>query len=145
MCRNPRTALSKDVLCKQPTMDRPVVGYRRWLYQVGQAGAAIADGVPVFSAAYSRFQEIGIPSTRVQGFGDMSSGFEHMAKGLACEQLPVIPAARVSFWRAWGITPDQQEALEGQYRELPVPLDCRPVMSVADNPGMHFYRDSYPC
>jgi hypothetical protein len=143
MCRNPRVGLCKDVLCKQPTMDRPVTGYRRWLYQVGQAGAAIADGVPVFSAAYSAFQRVGIACSRAQGFGDMSSGFEHMARGLVCCHTAIIPEARLSFWRAWGITPDQQEALECHFRELPVPLDCWAVKSVADNPGLHFYRDSF--
>lgn len=145
MCRNPRTALCKDVLCKQPTMDRPVQGYRKWLYQVGQAGSAIADGVPIFSVAYQRFKEIGLPCERAQGFGDMSTGFEHMARGLACKRLPVTAAARVSFWRSWGITPDQQEALEAHYAQLPPPLDCRPMMSVVDNPGIHFFDDSYDC
>lgn len=143
MCRSPRVGLCKDVLCKQPTLDQPVRGYRKWLYQVGQAGAAIADGVPVFSAAYAAFQAVGVPCERAQGFGDMSSGFEHMARGLQFKSTPVSAAARVSFWRAWGITPDQQEALEGQYQRLETPLDCWAVKSVADNPGLHFFRDSY--
>lgn len=68
-----------------------------------------------------------------------------MAKGLTSARLPVSTAARVSFWRAWGITPDQQEALEEHYRELPVPLDCRPMMSEVDNPGINFFHDSFVC
>lgn len=143
MCRNPRTGLVKDALNKQPTMDRPVIGYRKWLYQVGQAGAAIADGVPVFTAAYACFQRIGLPCKVAQGFGDMSSGFEHMARGLECSGTPVTPEARVSFWRAWGITPDMQEALEAQYAKLEVPTACWAVMSVVDHPGMYFPADNY--
>lgn len=143
MCRNPRVGLCKDVLCKQPTMDRPVLGYRKWLYQVGQAGLAIADGVPVFSAAYSSFVRAGVPCAKAQGFGDMSSGFEHMARGLTYSGTPITAEARVSFWRAWGITPDQQEVLEQQYQGLEAPLDCWAVKSVADNPGLHFFDDSF--
>ncbi len=143
MCRNPRVGLCKDVLCKQPTMDRPVLGYRRWLYQVGQAGAAIADGVPVFAAAYTAFQRIGVPASKVQGFGDMSSGFEHMARGLSYTGTSVSSLARVSFWRAWGITPDQQVVLEQHYANLAQPEACRALMSEADNPGISFFADSY--
>jgi hypothetical protein len=143
MCRSPVVGLCKDVLCKQPTMDRPITGYRRWLYQVGVAGAALADGVPVFSSAYAAFQRVGIMCEKAQGFGDMSSGFEHMARGLRAESTPITPEARVSFWRAWGITPDQQEMLERQYGTLATPLDCWAVKSVADNPGLYYFSDTF--
>lgn len=49
----------------------------------------------------------------------------------------------MSFWRAWGITPDQQEMLERQYATLATPLDCWAVKSVADNPGLHFFSDTF--
>lgn len=143
MCRNPRTALCKDVLCKKPDMGNPVGGYARWAYQVGMAGSAIADGVPVFSAAYAAMMRTGKPSRKAQGFGDMDSGFEFLARGLVCRNTPTTPEARASFWRAWGITPDVQECLESQYQALG-PLDgIRLVMSVADNPGIIFPQDSY--
>lgn len=143
MCRSPRVGLCKDVLCKQPTLDRPISGYRRWLYQVGTAGGAVADGVPVFSPAYRAFRRIGIPCDRAQGFGDMSSGFEFMARGLEDRSTPITPEARLSFWRAWGITPDQQVALEHHYDGLVPPLECWAVKTVADNPGLHFFQDSF--
>jgi hypothetical protein len=143
MCRNPRSALCKDVLYKQPTMDRPLSGYRRWLYQVGTAGAAIADGVPVFSAAYQAFMRVGIPCRRAQGFGDMSSGFEHMARGLKCRDTPVTAEARVSFWRAWGIMPDAQVALERHYAQVVAPTGYRALMTVVDHPAIWFQEDTH--
>lgn len=143
MCRNPRVGLCKDVLCKQPDMSTPLPGYRRWSYQVGVAGSALADGVPVFSAAYLAMQRTGLANRRAQGFGDMSSGFEHMAKGLANRSTPISDAARVSFWRAWGITPDFQELLEQSYAQVGPISGVRPMMSVADNPGLKFTSDSY--
>lgn len=138
MCRSPFVGLSKDVLCKQPTMDNPIGGYRKWLYQVGQAGSAIADGVPIFSSAYSAFKRIGTSCQRAQGIGNMDSGFEYMARGLACDGISVTSEARASFWRAWGIDPDAQEAIEAEYERLEAPLEVRPVMSAADNPGIPF-------
>jgi hypothetical protein len=143
MCRNPRTGLCKDVLCKKPDMGRPLASYNRWMYQVGMAGSAIADGVPVFSAAYAAMTRTGTPCRKAQGFGDMDSGFEFLARGMVCRNTPIVPEARASFWRAWGITPDVQESLEAEYAAL-VALDgVRPVMSAADNPGISFPSDSY--
>ncbi|UQZ09601.1 putative RNA-dependent RNA polymerase [Freshwater macrophyte associated tombus-like virus 1] len=143
MCRNPRTALCKDVLCKKPDMAAPLAGYARWAYQVGMAGSAIADGVPVFSAAYAAMIRTGTKSRKAQGFGDMDSGFEHLARGQVCRNTPITPEARASFWRAWGITPDCQECLEAQYAQLQRLDGIRLVMSVVDNPGIVFPPDSY--
>lgn len=143
MCRNPRTALCKDVLYKKPDMANPLGGYNRWTYQVGMAGLAIADGVPVFSAAYAAMMRTGTRSRKAQGFGDMDSGFEFLAKGQVCRNTPITPEARASFWRAWGITPDVQECLESQYHQLGPLNGIRLVMSVADNPGITIPDDSY--
>jgi hypothetical protein len=66
-----------------------------------------------------------------------------MARGLRAESTPITPEARVSFWRAWGITPDQQEMLERQYGTLATPLDCWAVKSVADNPGLYYFSDTF--
>jgi len=143
MCRNPRTALCKDVLCKKPDMGNPVSGYNRWAYQVGVAGSAIADGVPVFSAAYAAMMRTGTKSRKAQGFGDMDSGFEFLARGQVCRNTPITPEARASFWRAWGITPDVQECLEHQFSTLSTLDGVRLVTSAIDNPGVSFPDDSY--
>lgn len=143
MCRSPYVGLCKDVLCKHPDMGAPERGYRRWSYQVGLAGSALADGVPVFSAAYAAMVRLGEPCARVQGFGDMESGFEHMCRGMSKAGAVISPEARVSFWRAWGITPDFQEALEGEYDKLTQFSGIRSVTSVVDNPGLPFLPDTY--
>lgn len=138
MCRSPFLGICKDVLCKHPDMTAPLAGYNRWSYQVGLAGGCLADGVPVFSAAYAAMVRLGQPSRKAQGFGDMESGFEHMAVGMTNQRTCVSDAARVSFWRAWGITPDMQVELEGHYARLDRLRGVRTMMSVADNPGIWF-------
>lgn len=143
MCRNPMLGLCKDALCKFPDMGSPLVSYERWSYQVGMAGSALADGVPVFSAAYAAMIRLGRASKKAQGFGNMETGFEHMSRGMARRGSSISQAARVSFWRAWGIMPDWQEHLESYYQQLRPLSGVRQVMSAADNPGTNFFYDSY--
>jgi len=45
----------------------------------------------------------------------MDGGFKQMAAGLARNQIVIPAAARVSFWRAFGIMPDMQLAMEESY------------------------------
>lgn len=133
MCRSPRTGMAKDTLWKTPDMNQPLAGYLRWMFQVGQAGQALCDGVPVFHAAYTAMVRNGTPCRKVQGFGDMSSGFEHLAQRMVHAGTTVSCRARVSFWRAWGITPDQQVTLEEHFARLGPPAHCRPMMQVGDS------------
>jgi hypothetical protein len=41
----------------------------------------------------------------------------HMAKGLHPKETPISDDARYSFYVAFGITPDEQEALEEYYKD----------------------------
>lgn len=135
MCRSPFVGLAKDTLWKTPDMNNPITGYRRWMYQVGVAGGALASGVPVFQAAYAAFRNIGIRCDRAQGFGDMSSGFEHMANGLELRMVDVTAEARVSFWRAWGLSPHEQELAELSFSHLQPPAHVEAVKSWANHLG----------
>jgi hypothetical protein len=136
MCRSPHIAPSKDVMWKTPDHGNLVVSYRKWLHAVGTAGGAIADGVPIFSAMYCAMRRVGIKASKVQGFGDMSSGFEFMAKGLTDYGMPITDEARVSFWRAWGVPPDLQVELEQTYASGWGSWEVVQLMSSADNSGI---------
>lgn len=140
MCRSPFVGLAKDTLCKTPDMGRPLGGYLRWMYQVGIAGGAIASGVPVFQAAYAAFRRMGTPCAKAQGIGQMESGFEYMAHGLECTHTPITPEARVSFWRAWGISPHKQELLESEFSAFQAPIHVEAVKSWANHLGNHLLQ-----
>jgi hypothetical protein len=43
-----------------------------------------------------------------------------MAKNLQPFNLPVLPAARYSFFRAFGVQPDCQIAIENYYASYPI-------------------------
>jgi hypothetical protein len=52
---------------------------------------------------------------------------EWMTEGLSRGSQAISPEARVSFWLAFGITPDMQEAMEAHYRGLPLQSGDRRV------------------
>lgn len=136
MCRSPQGGMAKDTMWKQPDRSSPIAGYNKWQYQVGLAGQSLTAGVPVLYESYRAMVRNGTPCLRAQGFGNMESGFEHLAKGMRDDGVVVTPEARVSFWLAWGITPDQQVALEHHFQQLGPLLVCRSLMSEADYPGI---------
>jgi hypothetical protein len=70
----------------------------------------------------------------------MSSGFEFMARGLTYEARPITDEARFSFWKAWGITPDFQVALEEQFSRLPTDIAMSELISRSDFLGIQDTR-----
>lgn len=129
MCRNPWVCISKDTLWKQPAFGPGFAKcYASWCNAVGQCGSAMSPGMPVMMAFYGylcRYER----RTRVQGFGDGWSGLEWMSHGLSRQECDVTPEARVSFWEAFGILPDHQEALEEYYSTLAPDCKVRPPIS----------------
>jgi hypothetical protein len=129
MCRNPAIASSKDTMWKTPSNTASVKPYLEWLHSVGVCGSALSGGMPVMQEFYAALQRIGRASNKDHGGPNyVESGFYHMAKGMGRSYAKVSPESRYSFWRAWGITPDSQEAAENFYRNLEVPEEVRPLM-----------------
>lgn len=118
MCRSPRVGIMKDLTNLRPqflgdgSLDQGA--FARWCLAVGEAGLALASGMPVFQAHYLRMIEYGRPFAlrKVAGFGTMETGFEYMSRGMALTKRDITAETRASFYRAWGVLPDLQEALE---------------------------------
>lgn len=123
MVRNPLIAMAKDTLWKCPNRGSQLAAWR-WLTAVGDCGAAACSGVPVMQEFYAYLQS---HNTRgpTQGFGSGDSGFERMAVGMCRTRQPVDDNARVSFWLAFGITPDTQVQLERHFRGMAPQQPCR--------------------
>jgi len=117
MVRNPHVSMSKDVtiLGTHFTGDRLAAQ----MFAISQCGMALTYGLPVLQAHYQamgRGQEKG----RSCDVRLLDTGFFRLAHGLKPGVVTTVTtAARVSFWRAFGIVPDTQVALEVQ-------LDSRP-------------------
>jgi hypothetical protein len=137
MVREPLKAMVKDATCKSPSLGHNVLsGTRVWAGAVGLAGASLAGGIPLYNASYAYYQSLGIYGKGVQGFGDMSTGFEFMARGMTRNIREVSAEARFSFWKAFGILPDAQIAIEQQILSLGCPTACSQLISSCDYLGI---------
>lgn len=104
MSRNPRVCMDKDTFCLHPASNP----YKQWAAGIGTAGVALASGVPVLQAFYLKLKEIAGREGELKD----GSGMAFLAKRLSSQPSPITEAARVSFYRAFGVMPWVQRMLE---------------------------------
>jgi hypothetical protein len=127
MVRDPRVAMSKDCVS--------LVGWSQesevlsWMHAVGMCGLSLTGGVPVWEAWYARLVRLGCEGTSglVERVNDC--GGYYWARG--CAAGSVNARARHSFWLAFGILPDEQEALEAEYNAKSVILPIQPLVTLS--------------
>jgi hypothetical protein len=108
MCRDPRLVIDKD-LCSIRGF-RNEKEWRSLCSAVGECGLALAGNLPVFNSFYSMLEMGGVVHRRAP------TGMDFLARRMPNnKRRPVNDAARVSFFIAFGITPDEQIALEDHY------------------------------
>lgn len=116
MCRNPWTAIVKDSVMLNPWQGPKQ--FMGWLDAVGTGGLAIASRLPVFQSLYLCYQRNGkrrkIPKELLPW------NVRHMGLGLSRTPGVVRPEARLSFWLAFAVTPDEQVELEKYYDTLTI-------------------------
>jgi len=114
MVRNLHKSREKDSMCLFP-IDSP--GARQsWLHAVGECGMALTAGLPVLQEMYTAFKRNGRPSKMADAPYMMSRGRMALALGMSGDWREVTDDARYSFYVAFGVTPDEQVALEDYYR-----------------------------
>jgi hypothetical protein len=112
MVRKHRHSAAKDCISIKP-LDNPKV-FDAWRYTVSEGGISLTGGVPVqqeFYAALGRGAK-----AKILIDPTMETGFAMMARGMSRKLRPITAQSRFSYWLAFGVTPDEQEALEGVYR-----------------------------
>lgn len=113
MVRNYSTAREKDSMCLFP-LDNPGA-LQSWLYAVGECGLSLTAGVPVFQSLYEGYMRNGRPSKMSEAVF-MQSGSRMMAQGMEAKHQDITPETRLSFFKAFGVTPDEQVAMEDYYQ-----------------------------
>jgi hypothetical protein len=113
MVRNYNTAREKDSMCLFPLTQKGAL--RSWLYAVGECGLALTSGVPIVQELYLAYMRNG-KTSRMSEAVFMQSGARMMSIGMESKSAPVEASTRVSFFKAFGVTPDEQTAMEEYYR-----------------------------
>lgn len=132
MVRDPRTAMSKD--CVSLVGWATDTDFRAWATAIGKCGLSLTAGVPVWESWYRALIEIGGDCDR-RGVEErvQECGMYYMSRGV--EAGEIVDEARASFYRAFGILPDLQTALE-QWYARPTEIDPLTPREVRDLPSL---------
>ncbi len=108
MIRNVHTCIFKDAMCTM-AVNRPI-DYQYWLYAVGDCGGNISQGVPIMQAYYDMYKRSGVKCNEQfkNAVYKNTSMHERMIRSTAY----ILPDTRVSFYKAFGVTPDMQMQYE---------------------------------
>ncbi len=112
MVRNPWTAMSKDCVSLLSWHDEQ--SFNTWRDAIGTCGLELTTGVPVWQSFYSAIQRDGSLKGGLAAVYD--SGLGYLARGTSKQVID--DEARFSFWKAFGILPDLQVALEDSWPEI---------------------------
>jgi len=112
MVRNPWKSIDKDLVS---VLDLGKGGGPKWADAVGNCGLAITGGIPVAQELYALLLRSAQPG-KVADHPWMDGGFQRMAEGMDRSYSKPTPESRASFWRAFGILPDLQQAIEDTWR-----------------------------
>ncbi len=116
MVRDPHVAVTKDCYSINPLDSE--FGMKKYLEVLGKGGLSLTGGIPIWQDFYSLLQRL---PTREQSRHHrlnkllLESGMMMLASGMGRSYTLCHPQTRFSFWRAFGILPDEQLALEEYY------------------------------
>lgn len=117
LCRNPSKAFNTDGYIYHELSESRRSEHLR---AVGLCGLSMAAGLPLFQPYYKSLVDAG-----KTGKFDMSLlggvGYQYRIQvraGHLARCTDISPCARISFWRAFGIHPSEQLAIEGQLQAI---------------------------
>lgn len=112
MVRKHGHAMAKDCISIKPLTSEKV--FDKWRKAVGEAGLSLTGGIPVQQAFYLAFMR-GSKQDALRNDTTLETGFMRFARDMHRKACDVLPEARYSYWLAFNVTPDEQEALEAIY------------------------------
>jgi len=136
MVRDPRVTLDKDLAVVKPITTESDFHYHR--NAIGQCGLALAGDVPVLWQYYQMMCRGTSISKRIQRRlveKPLETGMDFLAHGMEQKFREPHPCSRVSFFKAFGITPDLQVALEKKYSSMR--LDWFDPIQVTDTASVY--------
>jgi len=126
MVRDPRVCMAKDAFSTLG-LDSPK-SFKKWMHAIGTCGISLSGGMPILQEYYQLYLRHGMVG-KVDQHPVMDTGFARLARGMDRKYVPVSDEARVSFWRAFGILPDAQTAVEGKLAKHKLVLSARELIA----------------
>lgn len=127
MVRNHTAVLRKDPMCLIAIQNDKV--FKKWMGGVGRCGAHLARGVPVQQHFYDVFVRHGLEcSDAMLETIYKNSGMRTRLQSLEMIPDEITPQARVSYYYAFGILPDEQVAIEQNFSHMVMgDVDFQPI------------------
>lgn len=113
MVRDPTTAPSKDAVSLLSWSTE--AEFRAWCHAIGSCGLELTRGVPFWEQHYRQLLKFGVKREGAN-VAIRESGLGYMANGVRGGE--VSDECRHSFWKAFGMLPEMQLALESRELEL---------------------------
>jgi hypothetical protein len=112
MVRDPRTSITKDSVALKPLDNHKVA--KMWMASIGKCGLSLTGGIPVLQHFYLMLIR---GSEGAKSLVDPTIGtYRDLTIGMKRETINHIGSlTRFSFWLAFGITPEEQIAIENFY------------------------------
>lgn len=120
MVRNFSASLSKDAISIR---SRSLLELRQWMWCVGKCGQSMASGVPCQQEYYNAFARFGTKGGRLAKL-EGRSGLTYYCHGMSAIHMEPTDETRLSFWKAFGVDPATQMAVEQAYRLLDFPQNA---------------------
>jgi hypothetical protein len=108
-------SIAKDCLSIKPLDNRSV--YLKWIAAVAEGGLALTGQVPIFQEFYMALYRSSENAKPLKGDPTQLTGMAFLAKGMKRRYGDISSRTRVSFWRAFGISPHDQLIIEAEYRK----------------------------
>jgi hypothetical protein len=120
MVRNFPNCIDKDCVSILPLDGKKA--WMKWANDIGLGGMALCAGVPILYEFYKKLAGLGDGS-----FGRHptyhNTGVSYLTQGLNRDEVQISQEARVSFYEAYGFTPDYQIVVEKELHRQDIDFD----------------------
>jgi hypothetical protein len=130
MVRDIKNIFAKDVMSSHDLTNTKV--RRKWAYAVGYGGLAMYGNIPILRDFYSMYLESGLPSRFEYDPELRQSAWFWWGRGLKPYYSHVDDVTRISFYHAFGITPDTQMLMEESFNDKQALIRDPPLINEED-------------
>lgn len=140
MIRNVDTAMIKNAMCLVPIANKK--SYQKWLGAVGLCEGVLCSGIPIMQEFAATYRRLGCRVSKKYVQNMMRNTGRAINNDLSRDKLRMVPVSdksRLSFYKAFGILPDHQVAVETHLKSYSLCYDTTIVVDTDAALKPHFY------